>query len=220
MTTLIVGDVHGCLREFDALLARAPADDVVLVGDLVAKGPDSRGVVRRARELDARAVKGNHDLHCLRWYRARRDGAELPRLKPHHQQVCDTLEEDDWLWLDALPFWLRLDEGVIVVHAGLVPGVPLEEQDEEDVVSMRSLRSDGTASRRIEDGEPWARYWPGPDEVVFGHDAVRGLQIHEHATGLDTGCVYGGALTGYVLPRRELVEVRAERCYSEPGARP
>lgn len=220
MTTLIVGDLHGCLREFDALLAKVPADSVVLVGDLVAKGPDSRGVVRRAREVGARAVRGNHDLRCLRWYWARRRGDELPALKPHHQRVCDTLEEDDWLWLEAQPCLLRLGDDVVVVHAGVVPGVALDAQDEDDLVSMRSLRPDGSASRRIEDGVPWASVWAGPEEVVFGHDAVRGLQIHEHATGLDTGCVYGGALTGYLLPRRELFEVPAERCYSSPGGRP
>ena len=67
--TLVIGDVHGCLDELRALVAKAGVtadDDVVFVGDLVAKGPDSVGVVAWARERGAAAVLGNHDEHVLR----------------------------------------------------------------------------------------------------------------------------------------------------------
>ena len=76
------------------------------------------------------------------------------------------------------------------------------------MLTIRSIKADGTPSKRV-DGEPWASLWPGPELVVFGHDAVRGLQMYEHAVGLDTGCVYGGRLSGYLLPERRLVQVDA-----------
>ena len=74
--------------------------------------------------------------------------------------------------------------------------------------------TDGQPSKRIE-GAPWGALWTGPEHAVFGHDAVRGLQPHAHATGLDTGCVYGRELTGLLLPAHKLVSVPARRAYAE-----
>ena len=219
--TLIVGDVHGCREELEDLLEESGWEDddqLVLVGDLVAKGPDSLGVIRLIRELGGLAVRGNHDQHCLNWWDAKCAGDVLPRLKPAHQRVADELEDEDWEWLAALPLWLELPEhDTLVVHAGLLPDLPLEDQDPYDLMNMRSILDDGTPSRSYEEGTPWASAWPGPRLVAFGHDAVRGLQNRAHSVGLDTGCVYGGWLTGLWLPRRDLVSVPARGTYAEPG---
>lgn len=221
MRTLVVGDIHGCREELEDLLEAADFDDgdaLVSVGDLVAKGPDSRGVLDLFIERGGRAVRGNHDQHCLRWWDARVSGEPTPRLRPAHQQVVDELEEAHWRWLADLPLWLDLEEHhAWVVHAGLVPTLPLEDQDPVDLMNMRSILDDGTASRSVEEGTPWVDHWPGPRLVVFGHDAVRGLQQRPHAIGLDTGCVYGGWLTGLWLPDRDLVSVPARATYTAAG---
>lgn len=220
MRTILIGDLHGCLDELEDLLRACDAserDRVISVGDLVAKGPDSRGVVRRFRRAGWQAVLGNHDAHVLRWRAAKRAEARA-RGRLHHFEVARSLDAADADWLAALPLWLELPASlgggvpVRVVHAGFVPGVPLAQQEREQLLNLRSLRADGAPSARVE-GTPWAAAWPGPEHVVFGHDALRGLQQHPRATGLDTGCVYGGRLTALVLPERRLVSVPARRAY-------
>lgn len=66
-----VGDIHGCLQEFNTLLSNinynASTDKMILLGDMVAKGPDSQGVIRRAKELGALCVRGNHDDKVVRF---------------------------------------------------------------------------------------------------------------------------------------------------------
>jgi diadenosine tetraphosphatase ApaH/serine/threonine PP2A family protein phosphatase len=208
--TFFVGDVHGCNDELGELLQRAGwtrDDQLVLVGDLVAKGPDSAGVVARAMELGALAVLGNHDAHLL-------DVRAGLSKKAHHAAVAQTLQPAHFDYLDRLPLWLDLPElNVLVVHGGLVPGVELTQQPRHLLLNMRSLDALGKGTPRIEGGVPWGSRWPGPRHAVFGHDAVRGLQLHPHATGLDTGCVYGKQLTGLWWPARRLVSVDARRAY-------
>jgi len=215
MRTLVVGDVHGCLQELDALLRLSglrPGERLVLVGDMLAKGPDSAGVLRRMREWKAQAVRGNHDNHLLCY---RRTPERFPKLKA----LAQTLSEEDWQQLESLPLWLRVDEGHVVVHAGFLPGIPLEAQNPEWMMTLRSIDSQGKPSASL-DGEPWAALWQGPPHVFFGHDARRKLQSYPWATGLDTGCVYGGALSGYLLPEGKLLQVPAQRRWApvEPSS--
>jgi hypothetical protein len=222
MRTVIVGDVHGCLDELLAIVQRCgglAGTRYVMVGDLVAKGPDSQGVVQWARESGADAVLGNHDAHVLR---VREEGTDKEP-KAHHVSVARSLKDADWDWLAARPLWLavdaerdydpdREDASHVVVHAGLVPGVPLDRQERNHLLNLRSIGPKGP-TKKIE-GDPWASRWRGPPHVVFGHDAIRGLQKHKWATGLDTGCVYGRELTALILPDVQLVSVPARRAYA------
>ena len=201
--TIVVGDVHGCREELEDLVQLCgfrPGERLVLAGDLVAKGPDSAGVIARAREWGARAVLGNHDAHVLRVRSNARQGlADRKPVKAEHQLVVDQLQPADWAYLEAMPVCLRLgpekpgDADTAVVHAGAVPGKPLQEQDPELLITLRSIH-DGHPTKKLK-GRPWASLWMGPEKLIFGHDAIRGLQQYPFATGLDTGCVSGGRLT-------------------------
>lgn len=228
--TIIVGDVHGCADELDDLYRTLAvdlcSDQLVFVGDLVAKGPDSRGVLARARQWGAQAVLGNHEdvLLSLRDQDGAPPSAPAPDQRPPtaHQQLAASLSQEDWAQLSAMPLFLELAAGV-VVHAGIVPGVPLGAQRRADLLRMRTLTASGEASARHNAGPLWAAAYRGPPFVFFGHHARQGLQVHAHALGLDTGCVYGRALTAAVLPagelaQRELVSVPARRAYASTAA--
>ncbi|MBN2195787.1 MAG: metallophosphoesterase family protein [Polyangiaceae bacterium] len=226
--SIFIGDVHGCGAELDTLLDRlAPtvADRIWFVGDLVARGPDSHRVVATARAIGARAVRGNHEERLVIVRRARAQGERGPRLSPGHEQVYASLDTEDWAWLEALPLWIDVPEHEVrVVHAGVVPGLPIFAQDREHLLHLRTILEDGTPSSRLR-GRLWGESYHGPPHLVFGHNAITGLQLHPHATGLDSGCVYGGTLSAVVLPlgatlpaevedrRGLLVSVPARRAY-------
>ncbi len=107
--------------------------------------------------------------------------------------------------LRAAPLHVDLpDHAVRVVHAGVVPGVPIEAQKRSTLLSIRSL---GAHREPIDKrgGVPWGLRYKGPPHIVFGHNAGVRPQFHVWATGIDTGCVYGGALTALVLGEGERV---------------
>jgi len=233
---VIVGDVHGCLdelKELVELVKQKTKDEAtfVFVGDLVNKGPYSSEVVQFVRSLPgAFCVRGNHDesvlAHALRYQK----GLGLPKSKNGFSyDYIAKLSNEDINWLQELPFTLALPSlNSLVVHAGLVPRLPLEQQSLFDAIMIRNV-VDGKGSASGSQGEAWAPMWPSSSSssphIYFGHDAKRGLQQCAGATGLDTGCCYGKQLTAVILSRqngdascvlnKELVQVQAKRAYEE-----
>ena len=223
---LIVGDVHGCFDELVELLEKCNSVDpdvcVIFVGDLVNKGPKSLAVIRRVRELNAYCVRGNHEENCLwRWQQHCEGGTPLPEKHEWMKQ----LTREELMWLFELPYAIHVpSHRLSVVHAGLVPGLKLEDQNLFDMLHLRHLKQDSAGSKwipliRSHDKEvvPWASVWSGPEHVYFGHDAVRLYQSYKFATGLDTGCVYGGKLTAvFPLMGGRVVQVTAHSVHCQP----
>lgn len=224
--TVIVGDVHGCVDELARLfdgLALAADDAVFFVGDLIARGPSSLGVLDLYREVKARSVLGNHEWRLLEAHRARQSGLRRPRLAGPDYALLHQLRDADWELLAELPPFLELESPrLCIVHAGLRPGVALAAQEVWTLTHTRSIDASGAPSER-HDHEPWARLYRSGPHVVFGHDSRHGLQLEPHATGLDTGCVYGGALSALVVAAGEDVpsdpEQRRQLVRSVPAAR-
>ncbi len=233
----MVGDVHGCVEELDELLRltelRPGFDRLVFVGDLLDRGPDGPGVVRRARELGASSVMGNHEDKHVRWARheawRKRDPSHRNPVRPFSPQRLaehERLTEEDLAWLSTLPTVLRLDGGWAVVHGGLSPRRRLEAQLRDEVIRLRLVDEAGHMTTQPR-GEvppgiaPWATRWPGPDSIIYGHQ-VHGFdhpRVDEPApgvrcVGLDTGCCYGGRLSALILPAEEIVSVTAKAPYA------
>lgn len=177
--TLIVGDVHGCAAELGALLERIGPTRVILLGDLFTKGPDPRGVWDLVQRWGAESVLGNHDDTVLRRWRPGRD---LPRAA--------------FRWLEERPVTVR-GRRWIAVHAGIHPHKGVEATSRRRAMYEKDYA-----------GAPWWSRYQGRELVLHGHDAARGLiDRRPYTLGLDTGCVKGGGLTGYLLEQDRLVSV-------------
>jgi hypothetical protein len=221
--TVVVGDVHGCRRELEELLEKVAfvrgTDRLVLVGDLVARGPDTHGVLALVRDLRAIAVRGNHEDKVLA------GRAEPDAIEGEHRRIAEALGRTEWRQLEAMPLWLDLPEhGLRVVHAGVIPGMRVDRVPPEALLKMRAVGERGRWTEDKAERPLWGEVYLGPPHVVFGHNAFAEPQLHKWATGIDTGCVYGRELTALVLDRdepvprgravrRKLVSVPARRKY-------
>lgn len=212
-----VGDIHGCARELERLLAALPlaaGDTVAFVGDYIDRGPESRAVIDQLLALAARPglttvfLKGNHEDMCLAhlgragsWGEAwcLNGGAATLRsygidARTPGAETAAMLPVDHVAFLDRLvPAYFA--EGHLIVHAGIRPDVPWTMQDEEDLFWIR---------------EEFILHPHGlPQTVIFGHTPQRSVLVHlPYKIGIDTGCVYGGMLTALELHERRLWQVR------------
>ncbi|MGA3141252.1 MAG: metallophosphoesterase family protein [Xanthobacteraceae bacterium] len=208
-----VGDIHGSLAKLRELVERcekfaagAPLTFVFL-GDYVDRGPDSAGVVRYLMELQSRrgerlvALKGNHEAVVLDvcdgvcaadlWLSQGGDAT----LRSYRAARAQDLPETVLRWFRSLP--LSYDDGRrFFVHAGVNPQLPLEAQDERDLIWIR----EPFLSARRDYGRL----------IVHGHTPLETGQpdLRANRLNLDTGAVFGGPLTAAVFAHGRTDPVR------------
>jgi hypothetical protein len=221
--TIVVGDVHGCRDETERLLdlvGFGQGDSIYFLGDLLSRGPDPEGVLALVRRTGAKSVQGNHDHALLKWRAAQRAGDSEAPIKGSQRRIAERLDEKDWDLLEAMPLYIDVPENDLrIVHAGVIPGVPMAAQPIEALLSMRYL---GPHDEPIEKGGTvlWGSRYVGPPHVVFGHNAQPEPQLHDWATGIDTAAVYGNRLTALVLEKGRSVpspEMRRAVLFSVPS---
>ncbi|MEU6367850.1 polynucleotide kinase-phosphatase [Streptomyces sp. NPDC046931] len=228
----IVGDVHGCASELESLLGRLGYVDgvhpegrtAVFVGDLVDRGPDSPGVLRRVMSMvasgNALCVPGNHENKFGRHLRGRKVqhthglAETIAQMEGESEEFRQQVRE----FIDGLVSHYVLDGGRLVVcHAGLP-----EKYHGRTSGRVRSHALYGDTTGETDEfglpvRYPWAEDYRGRAAVVYGHTPVPEATWLNNTICLDTGAVFGGKLTALRWPERQLVDVPAERVWYEPG---
>ncbi|WP_106402068.1 polynucleotide kinase-phosphatase [Actinocorallia populi] len=236
----LIGDVHGCRAELEALLAELgyelrrdeqgrpvgahhPSRQAVFLGDLVDRGPDTPGVLRLAmgmvRDGDALCIPGNHENKLLRALRGRKVTVSHGLAESLEQLEAETEEfrREAVRFMDGLISHYVLDGGrLVVAHAGLK-----EEYHGRASGRVRSFALYGETTGETDEyglpvRYPWAGEYRGKAMVVYGHTPVPGPEWTNNTLCVDTGVVFGGRLTALRYPEKELVSVPAERVWYEP----
>ncbi|MGI5253068.1 polynucleotide kinase-phosphatase [Actinacidiphila glaucinigra] len=231
----IIGDIHGCSSELETLLGKLGYVDgvhpegrtAVFVGDLVDRGPDSPGVLRRVMGMvaagDALCVPGNHENKLGRWLRGKQVQhthglAETIEQLEKEDQRDPAFRERVREFIDGLVSHYVLDGGKLVVcHAGLP-----EKYHGRTSGRVRSHALYGDTTGETDEfglpvRYPWAEDYRGRAAVVYGHTPVPSTSWINNTICLDTGAVFGGRMTALRWPEREIVDVPAERVWYEPA---
>lgn len=235
MRTYAIGDIHGHLDLLqtvhgwiaDDIAKHGPAP-IVHIGDLVDRGPDSRGVIEYlmagvAAGQDWIVLKGNHDrmfgyylqtpsLHDprlrpdLSWLHPRLGGsttlasygvpnaADRP-LAPVHAEALVAVPPEHRLFIETLPLSYQRGEAFFC-HAGIRPGVPLDDQIEDDLTWIRKDFLEDTRNH-------------GP-LIVHGHTAIDVPTNYGNRLNIDSSAAYGGPLSAVVIEGREVFRLTAE----------
>ncbi len=227
----LIGDVHGCIDELVALLRTLgycvaggaempytvrppPGRRAVFLGDLVDRGPGVPEVLALVETMvstgAALAVAGNHEAELLRVMRGGtpRPGYGLEASIEQLARISPARAAAAARFLGSLPDHLVLDGGrLVAAHAPLPPGL---HGRSGRLVREMALRGDG--ARLGQPGPPaWATQYPGEPIVCYGHTPVAEAEWFNGTINLDTGCVFGGALTALRYPERTLVRVPSAR---------
>jgi hypothetical protein len=239
----IIGDVHGCAGELEALLLRlgyevrwsgvqgavrvqvtAPTGRrAIFVGDLVDRGPRAPDVLRIVMSMAdsgaALAVPGNHDAKFVRWLDGKNIALThgLDRTAAQFEAETKAFRRSVRDFLGGLPYYLWLEGGrLAVAHAGIKEG--MLGRSSGDV--RRFCLYGETSGETDEFGLPiryhWAAEYRGQTAVVYGHTPVPVAGWVNNTLCIDTGCCFGGQLSALRWPEREIVSVAAERVYTVP----
>ena len=232
----VIGDVHGCFDELVMLLKKLGYEEnteagmlhpdgrkPVFLGDLCDRGPKNVEVLRLVMKMvksgNALAVPGNHDVKLVKYLL----GKNVQLTHGLNKTVEELGKEDESFrnnvkeFLDGLVSHYVLDDGKLVVsHAGLK-----EEYIGRGSMKVRDFCLYGEATGEIDEyGLPvrlnWASDYRGKATVIYGHIPQLEVQTMNGTCCIDTGCVFGGKLTAYRYPERELVDVDALAQYYAP----
>jgi serine/threonine protein phosphatase 1 len=213
MQTLVIGDIHGCYDEFQALLDKsglADEDSIVSLGDCVDRGPDTPAVLSFFQEkLNAKLIMGNHERKHVR---ANKHEIKLARSQKISRIQFGETYPYAVAFMSELPLYLDLPEALIV-HGYFEPGLPLSQQ--RATVLCGTMGGDNYLHAHYD--RPWYELYDGDKPLLVGHhnysNTDQPFVYQNRVFGLDTDCVTGRALTGLLLPSFKIVSVPSRANY-------
>lgn len=212
MKTIVIGDIHGCYNELKSLLDKLEkskkynkkTDRLIFLGDYIDRGSDSRLVIELIRKLQKTnknviALMGNHEDMLLDYL----DGNDNSWLYNGAEKTADSYNghdaefKSDIKWIRTLPLYYK-DKNFIYVHAGLDLTKPLNKQAKETLLWIREdfIYSTIKYNKRVVYGHT-------PSFFVSG--SARPYTFNNNI-GIDTGCVYDGALTALIIDGKKIKE--------------
>jgi protein phosphatase len=231
----IIGDIHGCYDELITLLGDLgyqitggqvtppPGRKALFLGDLVDRGPKIPQVLRLVMGMvaagTALCVPGNHDVKLMRALRGKNVQVKhgLGESLAQVENESAEFKQQVITFIDKLVSHYVLDGGrLVVAHAGMKENLAGRGSG-----GVREFALYGETTGETDDfGLPvrynWAAEYRGAATVVYGHTPVPEPEWLNRTINIDTGCVFGGALTALRYPENELVSVPALHTYSEP----
>jgi serine/threonine protein phosphatase 1 len=232
--TLVISDIHGEIKLFERLLAdvnyNSSQDQLILLGDYVDRGPNSRKVLEKVIELKsdgALVLKGNHEDMMIKalttdeeysWKNwINRNGGrktlesyglnESEFVVQDDEQFIKPMLHDETLdrhlnFIQKLDHFIELEE-YIFVHAGVHPIQPLEETDPYTFMWIREeFYSAYSGQKTIVFGHTPAMHLHGKHSIFFGKNRI---------IGIDGGAVFGGQLNCLELPSKEVHYVKSPK---------
>lgn len=212
---IAIGDIHGCHQEFEDLLGKLnleKSDRIILLGDLINRGPDSARVIALAREHAKLSLLGNHELRLLNY----RKTGDPTHLKKSDFDTLKQLNNRDWAYMSAMPLTFHdREHGIVLVHGGFLPDQPWQRQPARVVTRIQVIDKDGNPRKRSDapNAPHWSEMWSGPPYVVYGHTSRSEISRLKWSLGIDTACAMGGSLTACILPEKKIVQVKAREKY-------
>ncbi|MDH5657686.1 MAG: metallophosphoesterase [Spirochaetia bacterium] len=205
--TIFIGDVHGCIDELKEMihtLRPVESDRVILLGDLINRGPDPAAVVQFVYESKFECLMGNHEHEYLHYFQT------VDKYKNLRRSIGEELHE----WISNRPLYIE-DKDFMAVHAGLVPGEHPSRSKKEILLNIRTWDAD-TKNIKNPENPPWYSFYKDKKPVFYGHWAREGLNVRKNTIGLDSGCVYGRGLSAYILESHEIVQINSRKVHYIP----
>lgn len=231
----VIGDIHGCCDELELLLhklgyvktdgvyAHPDGRKAAFLGDFCDRGNRNADVLRLVMDMvrsgNAIAVPGNHDVKLLKHLRGKSIAMThgIDKTIAELDALGDAFKTEAAEFIDSLVSHYVLDDGKLVIaHAGLK-----QEYIGRGSARVREFCLYGETTGETDSyGLPvrldWAADYRGRGTVVYGHIAGREVKSQNNTFCIDTGCVFGGKLTAFRYPEREIVDIDALQQYYEP----